>query len=104
MVFNRLKSDFVLVRFRDNTYGIVYQKRYSNTLSRKLEKRARVLFRGNTRSCKFWTDVPVQKSQVCHLCLQYVSKKSDNSEGQIQNTYSIIQFLKKESLQLVIVS
>ena len=50
MVFNRLKSDFVLVRFRDNTYGIVYQKRYSNTLSRKLEKRARVLFRGNTRS------------------------------------------------------
>ena len=53
---------------------------------------------------KFWTDVPVQKSQVCHLCLQYVSKKSDNSEGQIQNTYGIIQFLKKESLQLVIVS
>ena len=51
MVFNRLKTDFVLVRFRDNTYGIVYQKRYSNTLSRKLEKRARVLFRGNTRSC-----------------------------------------------------
>ena len=51
MVFNRLKSDFVLVRFRDNTYGIVYQKRYSNILSRKLEKRARVLFRGNTRSC-----------------------------------------------------
>ena len=46
MVFNRLKSDFVLVRFRDNTYGIVYQKRYSNTLSRKLEKRARVLFSG----------------------------------------------------------
>ena len=28
MVFNHLKSDFVLVRFRDNTYGIVYRKRY----------------------------------------------------------------------------
>ena len=76
-------------------------------LKPKIRKKGPGAFSGKYKELhykKFWTDVPVQKSQVCHLCLQYASKKSDNSEGQIQNTYGIIQFLKKESLQLVIVS
>lgn len=86
---------------------MVSRKLYRNTLSPKLEKTGPRRFLEETRGValkKFWTVFPIPKSQVRHLCLPHVSKKSDNSEGQIQNTDSIILFLKKESLQLVIVA